>query len=91
MLIAELFGTGNIHLPQVQILPYSTGDNHTKKEAINLMNNDGHFLSNITYQESCRVFFVLSSPIDLKPLSQRKHSANKLTMPLMPAFVGLHI
>lgn len=92
MLRAELFETGNIHLSQVQILTYSTGDNHTKKETINLTNNDGHFLSNITYQESCRALFGSPHPLDLKPLPQRKYSANnRLTMPLLPASMGLPI
>lgn len=43
MLRAELLHTGNIFLPQVQILSYSIGDNHTRKETINIMSNVGHF------------------------------------------------
>lgn len=44
MLRAELLQRENIHLSQIQILSYSTGDNHTKKETMNKMNNAGHFL-----------------------------------------------
>lgn len=43
MLRVEVLQTGNIYLPKVQILSFSVGDNHTKKETTDIMNNIGHF------------------------------------------------
>lgn len=44
MLRAELLETGNTLAPSSSLIFYSTGENHPKKDNINLMNNDGQFL-----------------------------------------------